>query len=97
MSTRHVRLAAFAQVVRSYRKATGFSQERFAYEAGLDRAGYGRLECGKGNLTYLNLRKLLIGLGVTWRDFGASLHEIDALPKLTRSNSPYWTRRSDDV
>lgn len=55
-----------------YRKATGFSQERFAYEAGLDRAGYGRLERGEGNLTYLNIRKLLVGLGVSWRDFGAS-------------------------
>ena len=97
MSTRHDRLAAFAQVVRTYRKTTGFSQERFAYEAGLDRAGYGRLERGEGNLTYLNIRRLLVGLGVTWLDFGASLHEVDALPTCARSNLRNSLRRSADV
>ncbi|HZS62232.1 MAG TPA: helix-turn-helix transcriptional regulator [Gemmatimonadaceae bacterium] len=84
MNSRRSKLAPFSHVVREFRKATGFKQERFAYEAGLDRAGYGRLERGESNVTFLSLRRLLIGLGVTWRDFGAALHEFDALPEIAR-------------
>jgi transcriptional regulator with XRE-family HTH domain len=98
MNERRGKLAPFAQVVREFRKATGFKQERFAYEAGLDRAGYGRLERGESNVTFLSLRKVLLGLGVTWCDFGTALHEIDVLPRRSSDIKALGsTRRSADV
>lgn len=54
----------FARRVRKLREATGLTQEKFAAEAGLDRAYYGRIERGLGNVTLDTIETIARGLGV---------------------------------
>lgn len=42
---------AFGRNLRSLRKARGFSQERLAHEAGIDRSYLGKVERGEVNIT----------------------------------------------
>ena len=48
---------AFGQNLRSIRKSKGFSQERLAHDAGIDRSYIGKIERGQANIT---LEKLYI-------------------------------------
>ncbi|MFB2765094.1 helix-turn-helix domain-containing protein [Marinobacter shengliensis] len=48
---------AFGQNLRSIRKSKGFSQERLAHDAGIDRSYVGKIERGQANIT---LEKLYI-------------------------------------
>jgi transcriptional regulator with XRE-family HTH domain len=77
---RHTDLQALADAMRGMRKAAGHTQESFAYDAHLDRGFVGAVERAERNVGYRKLRQLLVGLGVTWRDFGLALHELDPLP-----------------
>lgn len=43
--------AAFGRHLRELRKLKGFTQERLAYEAGIDRSYLGKIERGEVNLT----------------------------------------------
>lgn len=49
---------AFGQNLRAVRKSKGFSQERLAYESGIDRSYVGKVERGQVNLTIDMLYKL---------------------------------------
>ncbi|WP_199458108.1 MULTISPECIES: helix-turn-helix domain-containing protein [unclassified Marinobacter] len=42
---------AFGQNLRAIRKSKGLSQERLAYEAGIDRSYVGKIERGEVNVT----------------------------------------------
>jgi transcriptional regulator with XRE-family HTH domain len=42
---------AFGQNLRAIRKSKGFSQERLAYESGIDRSYVGKIERGQVNIT----------------------------------------------
>ena len=42
---------AFGRNLRSIRKSKGFSQERLAYDAGIDRSYLGKIERGEVNVT----------------------------------------------
>lgn len=42
---------AFGQNLRAIRKSKGFSQERLAHEAGIDRSYVGKIERGEVNIT----------------------------------------------
>jgi transcriptional regulator with XRE-family HTH domain len=81
---RHGELAPLATVVRAFRKAAGYTQERFAYDAQLDRGFLGAVEHAERNVGFRKMRHLLIGVGVTWREFGAALHGVDPLPAYAR-------------
>jgi transcriptional regulator with XRE-family HTH domain len=72
-------LQALAVTLRALRKAKGYTQESFAYDAGLDRGFVGAAERGERNLGFRKLRQLMIGLGVTWVEFGAALHVQDPI------------------
>lgn len=49
---------AFGQNLRAIRKSKGFSQERLAYESGIDRSYVGKIERGQVNITIEKLYKL---------------------------------------
>ena len=42
---------AFGRNLRAIRKSKGFSQERLAYDAGIDRSYVGKIERGEANIT----------------------------------------------
>lgn len=54
-----------AQTVRKARKAAGLSQEKLAFEAGLDRTYVSQVERGKRNLTIIVLARLAFALKTT--------------------------------
>jgi transcriptional regulator with XRE-family HTH domain len=64
MVERHAALVALGQEIRRVRREKGFSQENFAYTAGLDRAYYGAIERGERNVSALNLMRIAAALGV---------------------------------
>lgn len=50
--------------IRRVRSEKGFSQEEFAYKAGLDRSYYGGVERGERNISALNLIQIAVTLNV---------------------------------
>lgn len=56
--------AALGEVVRTCRLELGLTQEKLASECGIAANSISRIECGKGNLTYFNLKRLTAGLGL---------------------------------
>ena len=64
MSERQSTLVALGQTIRTVRRQKGFSQEGFAYSAGLDRAYYGAIERGERNVSALNLMRIAVALQV---------------------------------
>jgi transcriptional regulator with XRE-family HTH domain len=77
---RHDELQPLAEVIRTFRRAAGYTQEGFAYEAHLDRGFVGAVERAERNVGFRKIRQLLIGLGISWREFGTALQELDPLP-----------------
>jgi transcriptional regulator with XRE-family HTH domain len=91
---RHEELQPLAEVIRSYRRAAGYTQEGFAYESHLDRGFVGAVERAERNVGFRKIRQLLVGLGINWREFGAALQDLDPLP--TRSHRGRGDRKSSD-
>jgi transcriptional regulator with XRE-family HTH domain len=58
-------LSRLGQVIRSLRKQTGFSQERFGFSIGVHRTYMGHLERGTANPTVKILARVAQGLGVS--------------------------------
>lgn len=56
-------LREFGKRVRSARESRGWSQERLALEAGLDRTYVGGVERGERNIALLNLNRIAVALG----------------------------------
>jgi len=55
--------------VKELRNAIGISQEELADKAGLDRTYITSVECGRRNISIVNIEKLAIALGVTLAEF----------------------------
>jgi transcriptional regulator with XRE-family HTH domain len=55
----------FGKVVRELRKQKGYSQEKLAMEAGLDRTYIGGLERGERNVSLINLEKISSALKIS--------------------------------
>lgn len=55
--------------VKELRSKLGKSQEELADLAGLDRTYITSVECGRRNISIVNIEKLSIALGITLRDF----------------------------
>lgn len=55
--------------VKKLRSKLGKSQEELADLAGLDRTYITSVECGRRNISIVNIEKLSNALGVTLRDF----------------------------
>jgi len=64
MITKNPTLQQLGQRIRTLRQSAGYTQEEFAYKAGLDRSYYGAVERGERNLSVLNLLKIAQALGV---------------------------------
>lgn len=62
MEQRIEALAELGKRIRDRRKALGFSQEKFAYHAGVDRSYMGAVERGQRNVTFGILCELSIAL-----------------------------------
>ncbi|WP_082512566.1 helix-turn-helix transcriptional regulator [Afipia sp. Root123D2] len=58
-------IGVVAQTVRKARKAAGLSQEKLAFEAGLDRTYVSQVERGKRNVTIVVLARLASALKTT--------------------------------
>jgi transcriptional regulator with XRE-family HTH domain len=56
-------LTTLGQRVRNRREARGWTQEEFAYEAGIDRSYVGGIERGERNVTFFILCRLCGALG----------------------------------
>jgi transcriptional regulator with XRE-family HTH domain len=69
-------LRRLGQVIRTLRKQTGFSQERFGFAIGVHRTYMGHLERGTANPTVKILHLVAQGLGVSVSDlFTAAMTE----------------------
>ena len=55
--------------VRELRNSIGISQEELADLAGLDRTYITSVECGRRNISIINIEKLAKALNVTIKDF----------------------------
>lgn len=55
--------------VKELRNKLGISQEELADLAGLDRTYITSVECGKRNISIINIEKLAIALKVTLKEF----------------------------
>lgn len=55
--------------VKALRNKLGVSQEELANLAGLDRTYITSVECGKRNISIVNIEKLAIALKVTLKEF----------------------------
>lgn len=55
----------FGRIVRHLRTERGWSQEKLAFECGLDRTYIGGVERGERNIAILNICKIAKALGVT--------------------------------
>jgi transcriptional regulator with XRE-family HTH domain len=64
MITKNPTLQQLGQTIRTLRQSASYTQEEFAYKAGLDRSYYGAVERGERNLSVLNLLKIAEALGV---------------------------------
>ena len=55
--------------VKELRNKLGISQEELAVLAGLDRTYITSVECGKRNISIVNIEKIAVALNVTLKDF----------------------------
>jgi Helix-turn-helix. len=69
-------LLAVGKRIRSLRVSQGISQEKFAVDAGLDRAYYGGVERGERNIATLNLIRIAAALDVEVGDLFPPLKEL---------------------
>jgi transcriptional regulator with XRE-family HTH domain len=58
-------LKALGQRIRQLRKEQGYSQEAFADKCGVHRTFMGTIERGESNLSFQNILKVAINLGVS--------------------------------
>ncbi|MFC3320733.1 helix-turn-helix domain-containing protein [Mesorhizobium cantuariense] len=85
----HLRVQLGEQL-RRLREQAGVSQEGFASQANIDRAAYGKLERGQGNVTLITLARIAVAheLSLATLLSGITLDpaEIQATPRIARGN-----------
>lgn len=67
--------AAFGQVIKDFRKAKKLSQEKLAFESGLDRAFISLLECGRKQPSLVTIFQLAKALQIPPSQIIASVEE----------------------
>lgn len=67
---------AFGRNLRAIRKSKGFSQERLAFDAGIDRSYVGKIERGQVNITVEKLYVLAELLQCSPKDLVPDLHGL---------------------
>ena len=72
-------LTAVGKQIRMHREGTGFSQERFALKAGMDRTYYAAIELGYRNVSAKNLIKIASNLNVEVGDLFPKMAELESL------------------
>lgn len=74
----HIRadLITLGQALRSFREERGWTQERLYLKSGLATPLISGGENGKRNLSFQTLERWLSALGVSWEDFGATVHRM---------------------
>jgi transcriptional regulator with XRE-family HTH domain len=74
-------LKALGQRIRELRTEQGYSQEGFADKCGVHRTFMGTIERGESNLSFQNIHKVAINLGVSLSRLFQDLEEnVEALP-----------------
>lgn len=53
------------QRIKTLRNNLGISQEKFALSINMDRTYFASVECGKRNVSIINIEKIANGLGIT--------------------------------
>jgi putative transcriptional regulator len=61
-------LNKFGKHLKNLRKKVGKSQETLAYECGMDKPNYRKIETGKTNPTFKTLHKLAKALKITMKE-----------------------------
>jgi transcriptional regulator with XRE-family HTH domain len=64
----------FGRAVRKFREAAGYSQERFAAAAKIDRAYYSRIERGHVNVSLEIIQRIVKTLHI---NYGELFHAVD--------------------
>ena len=72
-------LEPLAAVLRKFRSERRLSQERLAHQARVDRPVIGNIERCERNVSFKMVRRVVRGMGISWREFGALLDEVDPL------------------
>ena len=89
---------AFGKRVRELRTQKGYSQERFAAHADLDRSSFGKIERGETNVSLLNMARIAMALELTLSQLveGVSLDatEISQIPRAQRGPIPIGGKSS---
>lgn len=80
--------AALGQVVRTRRLELGLTQEALSSKCGIAANSISRTECGKGNLTYFNLKRLTAGLGLPASQLLAYAEQIEKAEMSAEPKSP---------
>lgn len=68
-------LIRFGRACRRLRLATGYSQEKFANHAEIDRSWYGGVERGERNITLRNIERIADKLGMSLGEVFAAVDE----------------------
>lgn len=68
-------LKALGQRIRVLRTEQGYSQEAFADKCGVHRTFMGTIERGESNLSFQNIHKVAVTLGVTLSDLFLDLEQ----------------------
>jgi transcriptional regulator with XRE-family HTH domain len=88
-------LKALGQRIRELRTEQGYSQEAFADKCGVHRTFMGTIERGESNLSFQNILKVAINLGVSLSTLFRNLEEkAEALPSASAA-SRSGNRRGD--
>lgn len=77
--------AALGHAVANHRLALGLSQEELSSKCGIAANSISRTECGKGNLTYFNLKRLAAGLGLPASRLLAYAEDMEKAEKSTEA------------
>ncbi|MCB0486623.1 MAG: helix-turn-helix transcriptional regulator [Flavobacteriaceae bacterium] len=64
MHTKHSNLVKIGKIIQQLRKEDGYSQEEFAYAAGIARTYMGRIERGEHNISIQHLIKIAFTLNI---------------------------------
>lgn len=75
-------LKVVGERIRKRRKTMGFSQEKFAYAAGLDRSYMGAIERGERNITFGTMSVISVSLKCGMADL------LDGLPSCRDGEPP---------
>jgi transcriptional regulator with XRE-family HTH domain len=81
-------LRALGQRIRDLRTDQGYSQEGFADKCGVHRTFMGTVERGESNLSFQNIAKVAVTLGVSLSELFLNLEEKARIPAARTAGTP---------